>query len=111
MYQERKDIIRYSLDFNVSDINTYSGYRGDLVVKITTKEKDAVVAIRKYALSLGIKEVVIKQNKDLLLYEIYCITLDEAVYHIKTGDILDENHAKHSAKHPAKHTLDILVSE
>ncbi len=105
MYQERKDIIRYALDFNVSDINTYSGYKGDLIVKITIKDRDALVAIRKYAFSLGIKEVVIKQNKDLLLYEIYCVTNDEAVYHIKKGDV------DTSFNPPSKADWDIWASE
>lgn len=92
MQGERKKIIRYALDFEIEDIHTYPGYKGDLIVRITTKEKDAVISIRKYALSLGVKEVVIKQNHDLLWYEIYCITEDEGVYHIKIEELMDETH-------------------
>jgi hypothetical protein len=98
MQEERKNIIRFALDYNVVDIHSYPGYKGDLVVRITVKEKEAVIAIRRYALELGIKEVVIKENKDVLQYEIYCITEDEGAYHIKVEDLLRESHAKHSVK-------------
>lgn len=100
MQEERKKIIRFALDYNIFDIHSYPGYRGDLVVRITVKDKTAVLAIRRYALDLGIKEVVIKENKDLSQYELYCITEDEGAYHIKEDDILTENRAKHLVKDP-----------
>ncbi|MDO9207130.1 MAG: hypothetical protein Q7T91_02650 [Sulfuricurvum sp.] len=95
MYAERKKLIRYALDFEIENINTYSGYKGDLIVKITTKEKEAVIAIRKFALSIGIKEVVIKQNSNIEQFEIFCITSDENVYDLKIKELLDEVHAEH----------------
>ena len=95
MQEERKKIIRFALDYNITDIHTYSGYKGDLVVRITVKDKDVMLAIRKYALSLGIMEVIIKENKNILQYEIYCIAEDEGAYHIKEEKVLDEVHAKH----------------
>lgn len=98
MQEERKQIIRYSLDFNIIDVHTYSGYKGDLIVRITTKEKEAVIAIRKYALSLGIKEVVIKQNQHFMQYEIYCVTEDVGVYHIKIEDLEKNVHSHHAPK-------------
>lgn len=98
MQEERKNIIRYALDYNIIDIHTYPGYKGDLVVRITVKDKNDVLAIRRYALSLGIKEVVIKENKDVVQYEIYCVTEDEGAYHIKEVKDLDEVHARHIIK-------------
>lgn len=95
MQEERKKIIRYALDHDIIDVHTYNGYKGDLVVRITVKDKDAMLAIRKYALASGIKEVVIKENKDVIQYEIYCITEDEGTYHIKEAKALNEVHAKH----------------
>ncbi|MCL4432641.1 MAG: hypothetical protein M1300_10000 [Epsilonproteobacteria bacterium] len=95
MQEERKKIIRYALDYDIIDVHTYNGYKGDLVVRITVKEKDAMLAIRKYALASGIKEVIIKENKDVIQYEIYCITEDEGAYHIKETKALDEIHTKH----------------
>lgn len=96
MQDIQKDIIRFVLDYSISSINTYGGYRGDLIVKITTKNKTDVIEIRKYALSLGIKEVVIKEKKDLDQYELYCITEDHDAYHIKAKELLDEIHSKHT---------------
>lgn len=92
MQEERNKIIRYALDFYIEDVNTYSGYKGDLIVKITTKDKDAVIAIRKYALSLGVKDIVVKHNPNLIVYEIYCVTEDESVYHVKIEDLMDDTH-------------------
>lgn len=95
MQEERKEIIRFALNYSIEDIHTYSGYRGDLIVKITTKDKNAVIEIRKFALSLDIKEVVIKQNPGTVQYEIYCITEDESVYHLKTEEVLKHIHDSH----------------
>lgn len=93
MQGERNKIIRYALDFYIEDVNTYAGYKGDLIVKITTKDKDAVIAIRKYALSLGVKDIVVKHNPNLIVYEVYCVTEDESVYHVKIEDLMDDtNH-------------------
>lgn len=90
MQPERKKIIQYALDFDISDIHTYSGYKGDLIIKITSKDKNAVIPIRKFAISLGIEEVVIKQNPSIHEFEIYCITVDENVYHLKPDDTNDD---------------------
>jgi len=98
MQEERKKIIRYALNFNILDVATYSGYKGDLIVKITTKERDSAIAIRKFALDLDIKEVVIKQNMDMRSFEIFCVTPDVEVYHLKTDDLLEEVHSEHPVK-------------
>jgi hypothetical protein len=100
MQTERKKIIQYALDFEIDDINTYSGYKGDLIVKITTKDIHAVVAMRKFAMDLNIKEVVVKHNPHLLEYEIYCVTPDTEVYHLKTEDVMEEIHTQHPVKDP-----------
>ena len=103
MQEERKSIIRFALDYSIADVHSYSGYKGDLVVRITVKDKNAVLAIRRFALDIGIKEVIVKENKDLSQYELYCITEDEGAYHIKSEDILDEIHTKHLVKDPWNH--------
>lgn len=95
MKEERKQVIHYALQYNIDDINTYSGYKGDLIVKITSKDKNVVLDIRHFALSLGMSEVVIKQNPHLLNYEVYCISQDENVYGLKPGHSRDDD-ADHS---------------
>src|SRR3990167_3780384 len=86
MQSERKLIIRFALDFDIKEINTYAGYKGDLIVKITTTDMKAVTEIRRYANSLNIKEVVVKQNPHLLEFEVFCVTPDKEVYHLKEED-------------------------
>lgn len=98
MQAERKKIIQYALDFDIENINTYAGYKGDLIVKITTKDLRAVTSIRRFANDLSIKEVVVKQNPHLLEFELFCVTPDKEVYHLKTEDVMDEIHDKHPSK-------------
>lgn len=99
MQTERKQIIRYALDFEIENINTYAGYKGDLIVKITTKDMHAVTAIRRFAHDLNLKEVVVKQNHHLLEFEIFCVTPDKEVYHLKEEEeIVDAIHTKHPVK-------------
>lgn len=84
MIQERKDIIKYAVNLDILDINTYSGYKGDLIVKITTLQKndDVKERIKAYAHNLGM-EVVVKTNVHTLVYEIYCISIDSDSYGLK----------------------------
>jgi hypothetical protein len=83
MQEIQKDIIRFVLNYDIHYVNTYSGYKGDLIVKITTKNRNDIIEIRKYALSLGIKDVVIKEKSDTAQYEIFCITVDDDVYMLR----------------------------
>ena len=80
----RKEIIRYALGFDILNIQTYSGYKGDLLVKITMPDDndEPLRVIRKKALDLGM-EVVVKDNKNYLIYELYCIIPDESAYELK----------------------------
>ena len=98
MQSERKKIIRYALDHEIENINTYAGYKGDLIVKITTKDIHAVAQIRKFASDLNMKEVVVKQNPHLLEFEIFCVTPDKEVYHLRDEDTEDAIHLKHPVK-------------
>lgn len=99
MQAERKKIIQYALEYEINDVNTYSGYKGDLIVKITTKDKNTALALRDFAISLSVKEVVIKQNLDLNRFEVFCVTPDKDVYHIKEEEnILNEVHSEHPFK-------------
>ena len=98
MQAERKKIIQHALDFDIENINTYAGYRGDLIVKITTKDIHAVAAIRKYAEELELKDIVVKQNPHIEVFEVFCVTPDTEVYHAKIEDELDDIHAEHPVK-------------
>jgi hypothetical protein len=94
MQIERKKIILFALNYDVDDINTYAGYKGDLVLKIVSKDVDAIAEIQKFANTLNILEVVIKHNPHLLVYEIFCVTKDKDVYEIKKETLSQHDHSK-----------------
>jgi len=83
MQEVQKQIIKFALDYDVENIHSYSGYKGDLIVKICSKQKEVMLEIRRFALSLDVLDVVIKQNPNMLQYEIYCVTEDADVYELK----------------------------
>ena len=72
MEDERKEIIRRSLEFDIIDIRTYGGYKGDLLVEITTMDPSVAKSIENIAKILNIETVT---QKDVLsVYKIFCIT-------------------------------------
>lgn len=83
----RKEILKYSLDYNIVDVSTYSGYKGDLILKITSHDKADIAAIRKYALSFTIIDVVVKLMVHIELYELYCVITDDNHHEIVFDDI------------------------
>ena len=78
----RKQMIRFALDFPIRDIRTYGGYKGDLLVEITTGDEEILPKLKAYAESLGM-ETVVKERYDTRIHEIYCIVPDEDVYGLK----------------------------
>lgn len=84
MLQEiQRKIIHFAIDLDIDSVNTYAGYRGDLIVKILTKNKANVLEIRKYSLGAGAKEVVIKEKLDTAQFELYCVTADDSTYTLR----------------------------
>ena len=82
MSDVRKKMVRYALDFPIRDIRTYAGYKGDLLVEITSNNIDLLLLLQVYAESLGM-ETVIKEQYETFIHELYCITPDENAYRIK----------------------------
>lgn len=78
----RKQMIHFALDFPIRDIRTYAGYKGDLLVEITTGEDEILPKLKAHAESLGM-ETVVKERYDTRIHEIYCIVPDEDVYGLK----------------------------
>ena len=79
MHQVRKDIIKYALSYDIRDIRTYAGYKGDLLVEITSLDLDVLKSIQAWAENLEM-ETVIKENVMTSVHELFCITPDEDVY-------------------------------
>ena len=78
----RKQMIRFALDFPIRDIRTYSGYKGDLLVEITTGHDEILPKLKERAVSLGM-EAVVKERYDTRIHEVFCIVPDEDVYGLK----------------------------
>ena len=83
MDETRKSMIRFALEQHpIRDIRTYAGYKGDLLVEITTPDRALLPQLKEHAESLGM-QVVIKERLDLNIHEVYCIVPDEDIYAIK----------------------------
>lgn len=83
MCDVRKAMIRFALDQHpIRDIRTYSGYKGDLLIQITTADHELLSTLKDHAESIGM-QTVIKERHDIGIHEIYCISPDEEVYGIK----------------------------
>ncbi len=82
MNEAHKEMIRFALKYNIRDIRTYSGYKGDLLLEITTLEDDLLLVLKAHAESLGMA-TVIKEQLSTLIHELYCIASNDDVYGLK----------------------------
>ncbi len=81
MDETRKSLIRKSLNFDIIDIRSYIGYKGDSIVEITTMREDVTKAIKSIAEILGLKAVI--QQDALKIYKIFCIEAATDIYELK----------------------------
>ena len=81
MSDERKEIIRQALEFDIIDIRTYTGYKGDLMVEIITMEEDVAQSLKKSAETLGLETVL--QRDIISLKKLFCITPSNNTYDLK----------------------------
>lgn len=81
MSEQRKKMVKHALKYDIIDIRSYRGYKGDLLIEITTMDKDVVKALQKIAEILEF-EVEVHQNI-LSIYEVFCISPCESTYELK----------------------------
>ena len=81
MSDKRKKVIKHALDYDIIDIRSYRGYKGDLLIEITTMENDVAEALKKIVEIIGL-EVEVHKNT-LSIYEVYCICPSENAYELK----------------------------
>lgn len=79
----RKEIISRALMFDIRDIRTYSGYKGDLLVQITAPDVLTLQALQKQAEILRM-QTVLQEDHTMMMHALYCIIPDD-VYRIKEG--------------------------
>lgn len=82
MDEVRKEMIRFALKHKIRDIRTYSGYKGDLLVEITTLDATLLPILQAHAEYLGMK-TALKEQASTQIHELYCISHDEDVYGLK----------------------------
>lgn len=83
MSSARKEIIAQALRFDIRDVRSYAGYKGDLLVQITASDLLVLKALQKQAELLQM-QTVIHERTDILVHELYCIVPDD-VYRLKEG--------------------------
>jgi len=83
MLHERKRIIEIALQHNVRDIRTYAGYKGDLIVEVTSTASEALEQIQKYAEIMGMDVVLKRDSTPVGIHKIYCISIDTGIYRLK----------------------------
>jgi len=82
MDEKRKTVIRMSLEFDIIDIRSYVGYKGDPLIEITTMDPEVAKAIKNIVEKLELEVVV---HKDILnVYKIFCISEPSDIYDLKT---------------------------
>ncbi len=84
MSEERKSYIKKALEYDIIDIRTYAGYKGDLIIQVTTMDPAAVPALKALALDMGFETAA---TKDVLsVYKIYAISHLDTAYALKEED-------------------------
>ena len=81
MAEDRKEIIRRALEFDIIDIRSYGGYKGDLLVEVTTMDPTVAQSLEGIAKTLNIESVT---HKDVLsVYKVFYITPSFEGYDLK----------------------------
>ena len=81
MDNDRKEMIRRALEFDIIDIRSYTGYKGDMLVEITTMDPSVINSLKKIAEEIGLDTVV---QKDIIdVNKLFCITPATDIYELK----------------------------
>jgi hypothetical protein len=82
MKQQHRDIIRRFLDDDIFEMSIYSGYNGGVVLKISTLDIELTNDIQDFCNGIGV-ECNVKHNRNLAVYDIFCIVPDDEIYGLK----------------------------
>lgn len=82
MDENRREMIRRAIEFDIIDVRSYAGYKGDMLVEFTTLEAETVKSLKKIAEELGL-EVAVRRDP-LMIYQVYCISPgNDEIYDLK----------------------------
>ena len=80
--QQMKNIIKYAIELDINYIETFLGYEGDSVLKITLRNQEAVELIETYIKNLDLRyksEFEVSSKR----YHIYVGVEDSEVFKLK----------------------------
>ena len=86
MKQKHRDIIRTFIDDDIRELCVYSGYKGGIVLKISTISVDFVNRLQDYCMSIDV-ECNVKHNRNLAAYDVFCVVDDDEIYCIKDNTL------------------------
>ena len=83
--RELKSIIKYAIELDIEYIETFLGYEGDNVLKVTTKSENAINLIKKFIENLGLayKSEYDKSGHHSGSFIIYVGVEDPSVFKLK----------------------------
>ena len=81
MSPARKEIIGQALSYEIMDIRSYTGYKGDLIIEITSLDPVVIQRLNHMALSLNFESSITTDT--LLVHKLYCISPTENTYDLK----------------------------
>lgn len=85
MKQAHREIIRTFLDDAIHELSIYSGYNGGIVLKITSGDLALTQRVQEYCNRLDDVECNVKHNRNIALYEIFCVVPDDDIYALKNN--------------------------
>ena len=81
MSPARKEIIGQALSYEIMDIRSYTGYKGDLIIEITSLDPVVIQKLNHIALTLNFESSITTDT--LLIHKLYCISPTENTYDLK----------------------------
>ena len=81
MSPARKELIGCALQYDIVDIRSYTGYKGDLIIEFTSLDPKVIQQLNHVALTLDFESSI--TTDPLLIHKLYCISPTENTYDLK----------------------------
>ena len=79
---QQKALLKEFIDQNIYSVDTYYGYKGDVILRIRTASETLVSSVISYCQQNNIESNTLK-NFNLALYEVFIIGKDKDIYSLK----------------------------
>ncbi|MCD4667102.1 MAG: hypothetical protein K8R44_00645 [Sulfurimonas sp.] len=83
--EKMKDVISYAMDLDVDYLEVFMGYKGDKVLKITSKSREAIDKIEAYLkkIDLDFKSEFDMSGKYDASFNLYVGVEDDSIFQLK----------------------------